>query len=107
MTTEELIGTTVLILGACFPPAMILWLIQRARAAVRSWAERQELKLHKLSLRLARRGPFLWGTSRAQHVFRVVATDPQGQRRSGFVRVGDTWRGVLTPRIEVRWDQTS
>jgi len=52
-------------------------------------------------------GPLrLWNGSRQQYMFRVRIFDrPNHQERTGWVRVGGYWLGVLNPKaIEPFWD---
>ena len=50
------------------------------------------------------RGPFFWSSSKGQTVYYVVVEDSAGARQSGYVRCGGWWLGLLSVRVEVRWD---
>ena len=50
------------------------------------------------------KGPFFWTGTRGQEVYRVTVRDGEGRTRSGYVRCGGYWLGVLSEHAEVRWD---
>jgi hypothetical protein len=50
------------------------------------------------------RGPFWWRTSKGQSVYRFSAEDADAVRREGWARVGGYWFGLLSDRVDVRWD---
>ena len=48
--------------------------------------------------------PFFWTTSKTQVVYRIVVSDAAGQQRSGYARVGGFMTGLLSEKVDVRWD---
>lgn len=50
------------------------------------------------------KGPFFWTSSKGQEVYRVTVRDSEGRVRSGFVRCGGFWLGLLSDHVEARWD---
>jgi hypothetical protein len=101
------LAVALLIAVAMVPPGLIVWTILRARRHIRAWAADQELRLQRVGLRLIRRGPYWANRTKAQHVFHVVALDRNDRRRTGFVRVGGAFKGVMSNEVHVTWDEPS
>ena len=49
------------------------------------------------------RGPYFWTSSKGQTVYRVTV-EVRGGVRTGWVRCGGWWLGLLSDQAEVRWD---
>ena len=87
--------------------AVVLYLYDRIRRreALYRWACSQNLNL--LSAQqplLTEASAFPISLSKAQHVFRVHVETKDGNRRSGWVRLGDAWRGLGSTNADVKWD---
>ena len=87
--------------------AVVLYLFDRIRRreALYRWACSQNLDLlsaqHPL---LTEASAFPVSLSKSQHVFRVHVETKDGHRRSGWVRLGDAWRGLGSTNSDVKWD---
>jgi len=56
--------------------------------------------------RLLFRGPYFWTTSKGQTVYRVTVEDKPGGLRTGWVRCGGWWLGLMSNHVEACWDET-
>jgi hypothetical protein len=77
----------------------------RSRSLLERWAERNGYQIIDADYRNLFRGPFFWTTAKGQTVYRVTVEDEAGIERSGWVRCGSQWLGLLSDRVEVRWDE--
>ena len=91
----------VLVLGGTY----IWWYFTRSRNMVEQWARDNGLELIEAERRWFRRGTFWWRTGKGQEVFRVTIRDGSGQVRSGYVRVGGFFLGLLSDQVNVEWDK--
>jgi hypothetical protein len=82
-----------------------VWFYRRALQQVEHWAQANGYQLVNTQLRLFRLGPYMWLSSRAQMVFRFQVLDNDGQKHSGFVRVGGFFTGALSHQVDVIWDK--
>lgn len=76
----------------------------RRRKALFQWASDSGLEI--LTYRqplLTELSPFPFSGSKAQCVFYFEARESSGARRSGWVRLGDMWRGLGSKVADVRW----
>ena len=83
---------------------MTIWVFSRARNMLEAWARENGYNILSSEMRLLRRGPFFWTTSKNQVVYYVTVQTPDGHNTSGFVRCGGFWWGVFTDKVEVRWE---
>jgi hypothetical protein len=85
--------------------AAVLYLqITRSQKLLKRWAADNGVELLHVEHRMFRKGPFIW-SSRSQSVYRVEVRDQQGVVRKGWVRCGSWWGGVLSDKVEARWDE--
>jgi hypothetical protein len=97
----------------CAPFAIALivggyWLqYSRAKAILEAWAANEGHTLLSLDRCYFGTGPFnLWTNGRGQVVYHVRVRDRSGEARSGWVRCGGYFGGVLfSNRTEVRWEE--
>ena len=87
--------------------AVVLYLYDRIlrRETLYRWACSQNLNL--LSAQqplLTEASAFPISLSKSQHVFRVHVETKDGNRRSGWVRLGDAWLGLGSTNADVKWD---
>jgi hypothetical protein len=82
----------------------ITWRFHRGQTLLRRWAASSGYRLHDHEVRWLVRGPFFWTTSKAQMVYRVTVEDNTGHLRRGWVRCGSWLGGLLSDRVDVRWD---
>ncbi len=80
------------------------WHFNRARNILEQWATRNGHHLIEAKYAFFFRGPFSWTTSQYQAVYRVLTQDATGHQRSGWVRCGSWWVGMLSDEAQVRWD---
>lgn len=74
------------------------------RESVYRWASGRGFRLVNFRQPwLTEMSPFPLSVSKAQQVFHVEVVDSAGRKRSGWVRLGDPWRGLASDRAEVRW----
>jgi hypothetical protein len=52
------------------------------------------------------RGPYFRTTSKGQTVYRVTVEDKPGRLRTGWVRCGGWWLGLMSNHVEACWDET-
>jgi hypothetical protein len=100
-----------IVLLAIALPAVLLfvtlyWLDRvRRREALFRWASRNGYRLVTFGQPiLTEASPFRFSASKAQQVFKVEVEDGLGKRRSGWVRLGDAWRGLAADRADERWE---
>ena len=101
--TDVAQGAAMLALVGVVVVLLVVWSHGRAQALLRGWAERNGYRLLHQECRYFFKGPFFWTSGRNQVVYRVTVEDAAG-RRSGFVRVGGWFFGLLSDQVEVRWD---
>lgn len=89
----------------CLVAVAVWWHFSRSRSLLQKWADENGYRLLAKEYRTFRRGPFFWTSSKGQTVYRVSVEDKAGQVRSGWVRCGGWWLGLLTDHTEVRWDE--
>ena|ERR1035441_7407891 len=94
-------------IGALLVAFFVAWdwyRISRSRAILREWAAWNGLEV------LAFKRTFLFGgfspftTSKRQVIFWVRVRDGGGLERSGWVRCGSYWGGVVRSQAEVKWE---
>jgi hypothetical protein len=85
----------------------IRWFYRKSAELLQSWAQKNGYHIIEQEQRSIARGPFFWSASSSQAVFRVKVQDPSGYPRSGWVRVGNWWSGLLSDEVDVRWDDES
>ena len=99
----------IVLLALTLPAVLLLvtlyWLDRlRRREALFRWACRNGYRLLSFGQPLlTEASPFPVSASKAQQVFKVEVEDGLGRRRSGWVRLGDAWRGLAADRAEERW----
>ena len=80
------------------------WHFGRSSSLLHDWAENNEYRIIRQQYRYFFRSPFLWTSTKGQAVYYVVIEDSAGASRSGWVRCGGWWFGLLSDNVEVRWD---
>ncbi len=87
--------------------AALWWSFSRSRSLLKQWADENDYEILDSEYRIFRKGPFFWTSSRGQTVYYVKTRDKQGNMRSGWVRCGSWWWGLLADETEVRWEDES
>jgi hypothetical protein len=80
------------------------WHFSRSRSVLEQWAVENGFEILHSEYRNLVRGPFFWTTSKGQTVYYVRVRDSKGTERSGWVRCGGWFLGLMTDRAEVRWE---
>lgn len=80
------------------------WASGRARTLIGGWAAENGYQLIESERRYLRTGPYFWRHSRGQVVYYVTVIDPGGWRRSGYVRLGNWFFGMLGDQVDVTWE---
>jgi hypothetical protein len=93
-------GVTVLVIG------ILYWHFSRSWSLLRQWTADNGYELLRAEYRTFRRGPFFWSTSRGQTVYFVEVRDRRGHTRTGWVRCGSWWLGLMSDKVEVRWENS-
>jgi len=91
------------VIGAIY----IIWYFYRSKSLLQKWAAANGFEILHFELRELRRGPFLRSGSGKQAVYYVRIRNREGQARSGWVRCGGFWSGLLGEKTEVKWDDES
>jgi hypothetical protein len=82
------------------------WHFGRSRSLLQRWADDNGFRIVRSEYRHLLRGPFFWTTSKGQTVYRVTVEGKAGDVRSGWVRCGGWWFGLMSDQVEARWDET-
>ncbi len=82
----------------------VWWTSTRSQTLLADWAREHGYDLIESHAPLLNKGPFFWTSSRGQTVYRFTILDAQNRRRSGWARCGSWMWGLMSPQIEVRWD---
>lgn len=82
----------------------VAWHFGRSSSLLEGWARKNGYRIIDKEYRTFFRGPFFWTTGKDQTVYHVTVEDQHGRRRSGFVRCGGWFLGLLSDNVEVRWD---
>lgn len=88
-----------------FAVAMTIWTFSRSREMLEQWARDNGHQLLEYKFRWLRKGPFFFTSSKNQMVYYVKVKIPDGQIKTGWVRCGSFWWGILTEKAEVRWEE--
>jgi len=84
-------------------PLVLYLYVRRSQQLLNEWARSNSLEITQAQYRVFRKGPFCW-SARGQTVYRVRVVEKSGLEREGWVRCGSFWGGVMTDKVEVRWD---
>jgi len=98
--SSQLVALLVLLL---IVPLLVYLHVRRSQRILSEWARSNRLEVVQAQFRPFRKGPFFW-SGRSQTVYRVRVLDNSGAEREGWVRCGTFWAGVLSDKVEVRWD---
>ena len=89
---------------AVFVVVLIVWHFSRSRSLLEQWAQKNGFRIIHQEYRTFFRGPFFWTTSKGQTVYYVAVEDREGNRRNGWVRCGGWFLGLLSDKVDVRWE---
>lgn len=83
--------------------ASFAWHYGRSNSLLERWAEENSFTILNSEYRYFFRGPYFWTTTKGQTVYYVTVLDKSGHTRSGWVRCGGWWLGLMSDHVEVRW----
>jgi hypothetical protein len=81
--------------------------LARARYMLARWARSEGFRVLDTKRRVFNTGPFVWAWLGHAVVFWVVLEDREHRRRSGWVKCGRYWGGLLSNNVEVAWQDSS
>lgn len=101
------------VVGFIFMAALVIfvviftlaWRYGRSGSLLSKWAAQNGYRIIHKEYRFLRKGPFFWTLANGQAVYYVVALDSAGNKGRGWVRCGSWWFGLLSDKVEVRWDE--
>jgi hypothetical protein len=102
------VETYLLLIGfAIIATTLVIFSFSRGRSLLNRWAQENNFQILDFEMRTLSAGPFTWTSSRNQIVYFVHVRDREGKERSGWVRCGSFWGGILSDKTEVRWKDES
>ena len=81
----------------------VVWRRRRSNSLLQKWAAQYKYRITRQEYHFVK-GPFFWTSAKGQMIYYVVVEDANGNKRSGWVRCGSWWFGLLSDKVEVRWD---
>jgi hypothetical protein len=87
------------------PVLFYTWHFRRAASLLAGWAQQNGYRIISQQYRWIFWGPFSWTLSNLPAVYRVTVEDREHNRRSGWVRCGNWFSGLLSSSAEARWDE--
>lgn len=84
-----------------------IWHFGRSKSLLEQWAAQIGYRLIRQEYRNLFKGPFFWTSTKGQTVYYVTVEDAAGNRRSGWVRCGGWWLGLLSDHVDVHWDDNA
>lgn len=87
-----------------FVALIIWWTNSGAQSMLNGWAHENGYEIVSREHRWIRKGPFFWKSSKNQIVFYVTVSDSEGKVRTGYVRCGGYFIGLLGKQVDVIWD---
>ena len=97
-------GLFVVVAVAVLAILAVVWHFGRSSSLLHQWAAENGYRIICREHRNFLKGPFFWTSTKGQTVYYVVVEDSGGNRRTGWVRCGGWWLGLLSDNVEVRWD---
>jgi hypothetical protein len=106
MSSSSDFPALILLVIICIGGTIILrWNFKKTRQILGKWAKDNNYQILSSEHRIFTKGPFFWTSSRQQSVYYVVVRDSHGHEKSGWLRCGDYWFGMLIDRVEVIWER--
>ena len=88
---------------ACIGYGVFTLMKTRSEQILSKWAEENSYQILDLQPKVLNRGPFFL-SSKMQAIHRITVQDAEGTQLSGWVRCGSILQGVLSDKVEVKWD---
>ena len=82
----------------------IFWESQRSSKMIFKWAKEHGYEVVEKKQPLVNLGPFRWENPRGRTFYHLTVRDSRGQTHSGWISCGAEWLGLISNRVEVRWD---
>ena len=101
---EGVLPILLFALFAVFGIAMMFWHFSRSKAILEDWARENGYTILSRERRYFARGPFFWTTSKGQDVYYVQVRTSDGHTRSGYVKCGGFFAGMMSDAVRVEWD---
>lgn len=98
------IGAFYLIFIVAIVVVSTMWSRSRSNDIIDQWAQTQGFHVLLREERTFFRGPFFWRAGKNQTVYYVQVRDMQGELRTGWLRCGGMWLGLLSDQVEVEWE---
>ncbi len=83
---------------------LVWWHYRRSASLLEQWARRHRYRILSQQYCYFFKGPFFWTSSKDQVVYRVTVQDEEDRERTGWVRCGGYFFGLLSDNVEARWD---
>ena len=94
----------VLLLGISIIIIVLVLMYSRAQMILRTWAEGNCYQILSSDLRFLGRGPYSYTLLGKQWVFYVILKASDGTTRTGYVKCGSFFWGVIINRAEAKLD---
>jgi len=90
--------------GGALVALLLWWTFWRSDAILQNWANQNRYRILRQQYCWFWRGPFFWTSSKNQTIYYVTVEDRDGRRRTGWVRCGGWFWGLLVDVADVRWE---
>jgi hypothetical protein len=84
--------------------ASFAWRTSRSQTIIDRWAAANGFRVLSAEQRFLRTGPFFFRHDKRQTVYHVTVQDSTGRTRSGYIRCGGWFAGLLSDTARVEWD---
>jgi hypothetical protein len=96
-----------LIFGIAVIAIVLALMFTRSRQVLKTWARENGYEILSSELRFLSRGPYTWTLLGKQWVFHVAVRAGDGTVRTGYVKCGSFFWGVLVNKAEVAWSDST
>ena len=83
----------------------IWWEAHRSSEMILRWAADHGYEVIAKKAPVINLGPFRWENPRGRTFYHITVRDNTGQACSGWLSCGAEWWGLLSNRVEIRWDE--
>ncbi len=103
---DLLLGVVLFVGFIAFAVLNVVWFFRRSGRMLDQHLLGRGYRVVERQYRWFARGPFFWTTTKGQAVYRYTAEDlaEPGRLRRGWARCGGFFFGLLTNRVDLRWD---
>jgi hypothetical protein len=99
-------------IGIIFAPLIVVVIViasfalrtSRSQTIIDRWAVANGFRVLSAERRFLRTGPFFFRHNKHQTVYHVTVQDGEGRTRSGYIRCGGWFGGLLSDTARVEWD---